>query len=118
MLDNLRTMNAETENPAGSPNTVKESNHEQKPSLPKIKITSNPHSQMAGMTLNELAQHFLRNLQEKCTRENPNKDMNQLSAINPTKSNPQGYTQHQDEDFVDQVQDEFSVIQFGVNQMV
>lgn len=62
MLDNLRTMNAETENPAGSPNTVKESNHEHKPSLPKIKITSNPHSQMAGMTLNELAQHFLKNL--------------------------------------------------------
>lgn len=44
--------------------------------------------------------------------------MNQLSAINPTKANPQGYTQHQDEESVDQAQDEFSVIQFGVNQMV
>lgn len=66
------------------------------------------------MTLNELAQQYLHNLQIKCTRENPNTDMNQLSAIKPVSAKPDGYTHIQDESYVENIYNEYDVIQNGV----
>jgi hypothetical protein len=57
----------------------------------------------------------LKEIMVKCTIENPNTDMKQLSAVQPTKTNPAGYTDNYEEEQIEYLIDENGIVITGVN---